>query len=49
MFYDNGTAILIAEDPIFYERIKHVEFDVHILREMISSRLIQVSYIYSKE
>ncbi|GJT61385.1 ribonuclease H-like domain-containing protein [Tanacetum coccineum] len=41
VFCDNNSAINIAADPIFHEITKHLEIDLHFVRENIIARIIQ--------
>lgn len=35
MWCDNKSAIALAENPVFHGRTKHIEIDVHFIREKI--------------
>ena len=35
LFYDNISAISLANYPVYHERFKHIEVDCHFIREKI--------------
>ena len=35
LYYDNKSAIQLAENPVFHARTKHVEVHYHFLREKV--------------
>nr|XP_043629894.1 uncharacterized mitochondrial protein AtMg00810-like [Erigeron canadensis] len=41
MFCDNSSAIQIAGNPVFHERSKHFEIDLHVVREKVSYGLLK--------
>jgi hypothetical protein len=42
---DNTSAISVAKNPVFYEKMRHVERRHHILREQVEKGDIEMRYI----
>jgi hypothetical protein len=49
IYEDNNGAIKLSENPEFHKRSKHIDIRYHFIREAISSNLIKVVYINTKE
>ncbi|GJW82025.1 putative RNA-directed DNA polymerase [Tanacetum coccineum] len=49
MYCDNSSALQIAANPIFHEKSKHFEIDVHLVREKVASGVIKTEKIYSSQ
>ncbi|XP_071700603.1 uncharacterized mitochondrial protein AtMg00810-like [Rutidosis leptorrhynchoides] len=46
---DNSSVIQISANPVFHEKTKHFDIDLHYLREKICTRIVKVSKISSFE
>nr|CAN72949.1 hypothetical protein VITISV_006443 [Vitis vinifera] len=46
---DNQAALHIASNPVFHERIKHIEVDCHFIREKIASGCVATSFVNSND
>uniref|UniRef100_A0A803NJ32 Polyprotein n=1 Tax=Cannabis sativa TaxID=3483 RepID=A0A803NJ32_CANSA len=49
LWCDNQSAQSLALNPIFHTRTKHIELDVHYIRDQISQNKLQVCYIPTED
>ena len=49
LYTDNNGALLLANNPIFHERTKHIAVKYHYIRDLINKGIIDLIYIPSKE
>jgi hypothetical protein len=49
LYTDNNGALLLANNPIFHERTKHIAVKYHYIRDLIDKGIIDLIYIPTKE
>lgn len=47
LHYDNVAAVSITKNPILYDKMKHVELDVHFVRDLVASYFLSPIHISS--
>lgn len=49
LFCDNKSTIMLASDSVLHESIKHIEVDIHFIREKVRTNVISPSFASSSE
>ena len=47
LFCDNESAIKLALNPVFHDKTKHFEIDLHFIREKVEKRIVKLVKIES--
>ena len=46
---DNQGCIAMAKNPVNHERTKHIDIKYHFVRELVTSDVIEISYLETEE
>nr|GFC71968.1 uncharacterized mitochondrial protein AtMg00810-like [Tanacetum cinerariifolium] len=49
MYCDNSSALQIAANPVFHEKSKHFEIDVHLVREKVAIGVIKIEKMHTTQ
>ena len=49
LYFDKKIAINIVHNPVQYDRIKHVEIDMHFIKIKLRNGLICTSYLKTRD
>ena len=49
LWCDNIGATYLAANPIFHARTKHIEIDVHYVRDHVSAKALSIRFVSSKD
>jgi len=47
-YVDNSSAIVLAKNPFFHDRSKHIDTRFHYLRDCITNQKVEIKYVKHK-
>ncbi|GKA88315.1 ribonuclease H-like domain-containing protein [Tanacetum coccineum] len=48
VYYDNVSAVYMSVNPVEHQRTKHIEIDIHFVRDMVTARQVRVLHVLSR-
>ena len=49
MYCDNQSAIQVASNPIFHAKTKHIEMDVHYIKDLVQENIVNLQFCPSED
>jgi hypothetical protein len=46
---DNQTCIKLTENPVFHNRLKHIDMRYHYIRDLVQRKTVKLQYIATSE
>lgn len=46
---DSSSAMAIATNPVLHQRMKHIEIDIHMLRDQVLQKKVTLRKVQTKE
>jgi hypothetical protein len=46
---DNQSCIKLSENPVFHDRLKHIEMRYHYVRDMVQKNILSIQYVSMAE
>jgi hypothetical protein len=47
--YDNQSCVKLSDNPVFYDRSKHIEIKYHYIKDMVQRKAVHVQYLPKHE
>ena len=46
---DNESAVALAQNPVYHSRTKHVELDLHFIRDKVLNHEVVIQHVSSRD
>ena len=43
--YSNQSCVMISDNPLFHDKLNHIEIKYHFIRDMVQSKEVLVQYL----
>ncbi|GKE95396.1 ribonuclease H-like domain-containing protein, partial [Tanacetum coccineum] len=48
VYYDNASAVYLSYNPVQHQRTKHIEIDIHFVRDLVAPDQLRVLHVPSR-
>ncbi|GJV85448.1 ribonuclease H-like domain-containing protein, partial [Tanacetum coccineum] len=48
VYCDNVSAVYLSSNPVQHQRTKHIEIDIHFVRDLVATRLVRILHVLSR-
>ncbi|GKA61984.1 ribonuclease H-like domain-containing protein, partial [Tanacetum coccineum] len=48
VYYDNVSALYLSSNPVQHQRTKHIEIDIHFIRDLVAAGHVRVLHVPSR-
>ncbi|GKA50803.1 ribonuclease H-like domain-containing protein [Tanacetum coccineum] len=48
VYFDNVSSVYMSDNPVQHKRTKHIEFDIHFVRDMVTAGEVRVLHVPSR-
>lgn len=49
LWYDNIGATYLASNPVFHQKMKHIDLDYHFVHEHVVNKSLRIAFISTKD
>ena len=49
IYCDNHSCVKLSENPVFHDKLKHIEIKYHYIRDMVQRGAVKLLYVVTEE